>query len=194
MERPGSKLIPIGVSNRHLHLSEADLATLFGQGHPLTVKKDLSQPGQYAAEETVDLIGPKGTISKVRVLGPVRKQTQVEVSITDSFALGVTPPVRDSGSIEGSPAVRLKGPEGEVQLKQGVIVAKRHIHCTPEQAAALGVKDGESVSVSVEGERGLIFREVLVRVRSDFALEMHVDIDEANAAGLKNGDMVTLLK
>lgn len=194
MEKLGSKPIPIGVSNRHLHLSESDLHTLFGPGHPLTIKKELQQPGEFAAEETVDLVGPKGTIAKVRVLGPVRKQTQVEISFTDSFVLGVIPPVRDSGSVDGSPGLTLKGPNGELQLKQGVIAAKRHIHCTPEQAAELGVQNGGYVAVMVEGERGLIFQQVLVRVRDTFALEMHVDTDEANASGLKNGDKVYIVK
>lgn len=191
----GSLAIPVGVSNRHLHLSEADLQTLFGAGFQLTVKKDLAQPGQFAAEEVVDLIGPKGTIAKVRVLGPVRKQTQIEVSKTDSFVLGLNPPVRDSGAVSGTPGITIKGPKGQIELAEGVIIAKRHVHCTPEEAASLNVKDGDIVSVVVEGtDRSLVFGEVLIRVRKDFALEFHVDTDEANAASLKNGDRVYTVK
>lgn len=191
----GSLAIPVGVSNRHLHLSEADLYTLFGAGYKLTVKKELAQPGQYAAEEVVDLIGPKGTIAKVRVLGPVRRQTQIEVSKTDSFVLGLNPPVRDSGAVSGTPGLIVKGPIGQVELSEGVIIAKRHVHCTPEEAAKLGVKDGDIVSVAVEGtDRALIFGEVLIRARHDFALEFHADTDEANAASLKNGDRVYTVK
>lgn len=188
-------LIPVGVSNRHLHLSQADLDVLFGKGFQLTIKKDLGQPGQFAAEETVDVQGPKNTISRIRILGPTRKQTQIEVSLTDSFSLGITPPVRDSGSLAGSPGVIVKGPKGQIELKEGVVAAKRHIHCTPEEAIQLGVKDMDTVSVAVEGgERSLIFGDVLVRVRNDFALEFHVDTDEANAAGLKNGDQVRIVR
>lgn len=188
-------LIPVGVSNRHLHLSQADLDVLFGKGFQLTIKKDLGQPGQFAAEETVDVQGPKNTISRIRILGPTRKQTQIEVSLTDSFSLGITPPVRDSGSLAGSPGVIVKGPKGQIELKEGVVAAKRHIHCTPEEAIQLGVKDMDIVSVAVEGgERSLIFGDVLVRVRNDFALEFHVDTDEANAAGLKNGDQVRIVR
>lgn len=187
--------IPVGVSNRHLHLSQADLDVLFGKGFQLTIKKDLGQPGQFAAEETVDVQGPKNTISRIRILGPTRKQTQIEVSLTDSFSLGITPPVRDSGSLAGSPGVIVKGPKGQIELKEGVVAAKRHIHCTPEEAIQLGVKDMDTVSVAVEGgERSLIFGDVLVRVRNDFALEFHVDTDEANAAGLKNGDQVHIVR
>ncbi|HAH96865.1 MAG TPA: phosphate propanoyltransferase [Firmicutes bacterium] len=187
--------IPVGVSNRHLHLSQADLEVLFGKGYQLTVKKDLGQPGQFAAEETVDVQGPKNTISRIRILGPIRKQTQIEVSLTDSFTLGITPPVRDSGSLAGSPGVIVKGPQGQIELKEGVVAAKRHIHCTPEEAVQLGVKDMDIVSVAVKGgERSLTFGDVLVRVRNDFALEFHVDTDEANAAALKNGDLVHIVR
>jgi len=187
--------IPVGISNRHLHVSQADLEVLFGKGYQLTVKKDLAQPGQFAAEETVDVQGPKNVISKIRILGPVRKQTQIEISLTDSFTLGITPPVRDSGSLAGSPGIIVKGPQGQVELKEGVVAAKRHIHCTPEEAVQLGVKDMDIVSVAAKsGERSLIFGDVLVRSRHDFALEFHVDADEANAAGLKNGDLVHIVR
>ncbi|HAZ21519.1 MAG TPA: phosphate propanoyltransferase, partial [Firmicutes bacterium] len=135
------------------------------------------------------------TISRIRILGPIRKQTQIEVSLTDSFTLGITPPVRDSGSLAGSPGVIVKGPQGQIELKEGVVAAKRHIHCTPEEAVQLGVKDMDIVSVAVKGgERSLTFGDVLVRVRNDFALEFHVDTDEANAAALKNGDLVHIVR
>ncbi|HHV43049.1 MAG TPA: phosphate propanoyltransferase [Firmicutes bacterium] len=180
--------VQIGVSNRHIHLSKEDLATLFGEGHELTKIKDLSQPGQFATDEKVIIVGPKGAITGVRVLGPVRKATQVEISRTDSFALGVRPPIRDSGDLEGSPGIVVVGPKGSVQLTKGVIIAKRHIHMTPEDAANFGVVDKQIVSVKIPGERALIFDEVLIRVRDDFYLELHLDTDEANAAAVGNGD------
>ena len=185
--------VPVGVSNRHLHVSQADLETLFGKGAQLTVKKDLSQKGQYAAEETVTLIGPKGSIANVRILGPGRKRTQVEVSRTDCFALGINPPVRDSGDLEGSASLKIQGPAGSVELEAGAILAKRHIHMTPEDAQQLGLKDRDVVMVKVDGDRALIFDEVLVRVDPTFSLEMHIDTDEANAACLNNGDTVSIL-
>lgn len=184
------KPIAIGVSNRHLHLSQADLEALFGPGYELTVLKDLGQPGQYAAEETVTLVGPKGSISNVRVLGPVRSRTQVEVAMTDAYRLGVKPPVRDSGNLEGAAPITIEGPCGTVELDASVILAWRHIHMHTSDAKAYGVKDKDMVQVRVGGERGIIFENVLVRVRDDFALEMHVDTDEANAALLRNGEEV----
>lgn len=187
-------MLSVGISNRHLHLSAEDIETLFGKGYELTKFKDLSQPGQYAAEEKVDLVGPKGTLKGVRVLGPARKQTQVEISLTDSFVLGVKPPVRDSGDLEASPGVKIVGPKGEVDISEGVIVAGRHIHMHTDDAAKFGVEDRERVSVRTTGERSVLFENVLVRVHPTFALEMHVDVDEGNAAGLKNGDMVELIK
>ncbi len=187
-------MLSVGISNRHLHLSAEDIETLFGKGYELTKFKDLSQPGQYAAEEKVDLVGPKGTLKGVRVLGPARKQTQVEISLTDSFVLGVKPPVRDSGDLEASPGVKIVGPKGEVDISEGVIVAGRHIHMHTDDAAKFGVVDRERVSVRTTGERSVLFENVLVRVHPTFALEMHVDVDEGNAAGLKNGDMVELIK
>ncbi|HHY63291.1 MAG: phosphate propanoyltransferase [Bacillota bacterium] len=186
--------VPVGVSNRHLHLSRADLDTLFGEGYELTVRKDLSQRGQYASEETVDVVGPKGTISRVRVLGPVRKRTQVEISRTDSFKLGVQPPVRDSGDLDGSPGIKLIGPKAEITIPVGVIVAKRHIHMTPEEAERIGLKDKDIVMTKVNGARALIFDEVLVRVDDSYTWEFHIDTDEANAACLGNGDLVTIIK
>lgn len=185
--------IPVGVSNRHIHVSEADMAVLFGSGYKLKLFKDLKQPGQYAAEEKVDLVGPKGTISGVRVLGPTRGQTQIEISRTDSIKLGLNPPIRDSGDLKGSEPITLKGPEGSVELKEGVIIAHRHMHITPELAQKYGLQDKQLVSVSCDGPRALSFGNVLVRVSPQFSLEFHIDIDEANAALLGNNDEVTLL-
>lgn len=186
--------LPIALSNRHMHLGKEDLEKLFGEGHELTILKDLSQPGQYACEEVVDLVGPKGTIRGVRVLGPTRNSTQVEVSVSDCFKLGIQPVVRQSGDIKDSPGLKLVGPKGEVELKEGIIVAARHIHMHTEDAERFGVKDKDIVSVRTDGERGLVFEHVLVRAHKDFALEMHVDIEEGNAAGVKNRDMVELIK
>ncbi|SHJ55962.1 putative phosphotransacetylase [Anaerobranca californiensis DSM 14826] len=188
-----SKLIPVGVSNRHLHLSQEDIYTLYGQCYELKPLKELSQPGQYAAEETVTLQGPKGSIEKVRVLGPARKQTQVEISKTDSFILGIKPPVRDSGALANSSPITIIGPKGKVELKEGVILAQRHIHMHTTDAEELGLVDKQLVQVEVDGERGVIFKNVLVRVHESFALEFHIDTDEANAAGLANGDKVKIV-
>jgi putative phosphotransacetylase len=187
------KLVPVGISNRHLHLSQSDIEILFGEGHQLTVFKDLKQPGQYACDEKVDLVGPKGIIKGVRVLGPARKQSQIEVSITDSFVLGVKPPVRGSGDLVGSPGVKMVGPKGEVVLAEGVIAAERHIHMHTSEAETFGLKDRDTVSVKVDGHRGVVFENVLVRVHPEFALEFHVDVDEGNAAGLQNGMEVEIL-
>lgn len=186
--------LPIAMSNRHIHLSPEHLETLFGAGYELTKFKDLSQPGQFAANEKVDIVGPKGTLKGVRVLGPCRGKTQIEISRTDSFVLGIYPPVRDSGDIKGTPGAKIIGPKGEIEIEEGVIIAARHIHMHPDDAKEFGVKDKDRVRVKVEGERGLIFDNVLVRVRDDFALEMHVDIDEGNAAGINNGDLVEIVE
>ena len=187
-------LVPVGISNRHLHLSQQDLYTLFGAGYELTPLKDLSQTGQYAAEETVTLVTKKSSIQNVRILGPVRPETQVEISKTDAFALGIKPPVRDSGSIDNSESLVLIGPKGAAMLEKGVILALRHIHMNEEDAAGLGLKDKDTVSVKTSGERGVVFENVLVRVRKDFVLEMHIDTDEANAADLSNGQKVQIYK
>jgi putative phosphotransacetylase len=192
------KKLPIkaGVSNRHVHLSQEHLEILFGKGYELTPIKDLGQPGQYAAKEKVILVGPKGAIEGVRVLGPVRKATQVEISKTDAFKLGVNPPIKDSGDHEGSVGLTLVGPKGTVILERGVILAKRHIHMTPEEAEAFGVKDKDIVMVYCEGTGGrkTIFDDVLVRVSKSYALEFHVDTDEANAAMLSNNDPVYIIE
>jgi len=186
--------VPVGVSNRHVHLSKEHLAILFGEGAELTPKKMLSQTGQFAAEETVTIEGPKRSIANVRILGPVRGQTQVEISRTDAFALGIDAPVRDSGSLEGTPGIKIIGPKGSITIDEGVIIAQRHIHMDEAAAERFGVKDKDIVSVVVDGPRALVFRNVLVRVRSDFVLDMHIDTDEANAAGLANGDIVKVYR
>ena len=186
--------IPVGISGRHVHVSRADLDILYGKDYQLQKMKDLSQPGQFACNETVDIVTPKGGFNRVRILGPERKQTQVEVSLTDSVKLGLKPPVRDSGSLDGSPGIKIIGPAGEIDLDSGVIVAYRHIHMTPADAQKFGVKDKEIVKVRCQGERGLIFDQVLIRVHETFALEMHIDTDEGNAAMAKTGDVVELIK
>ena len=172
----------VETSARHAHVSRAALDVLFGQGHELTNKKDLSQPGQFACEEKIEVVGPKGSV-KMSILGPCRPESQVEVSYTDARALGIVPPVRESGDIAGTPGVKLVGPRGEVELENGVIVAKRHIHMTPEDAEALGVSDKEIVSVKLNTARPTVYGDVVVRVSPKFALAMHIDTDESNAAG-----------
>ncbi|WP_434798829.1 phosphate propanoyltransferase [Terrisporobacter vanillatitrophus] len=185
--------LPIALSNKHIHLSQADVETLFGAGYELTHKKDLSQPGQYACEEMVEVVGLKGS-TKMRVLGPTRPESQVEVSLADARGLGLAVPVRQSGDVEGTPGCKLVGPKGEVELGRGVIVASRHIHMSLEDAEKFGVKDKDIVSVQTQGERALLFNNVLVRANASFALEMHVDLEEGNAAGVKNGELVELVK
>lgn len=187
------KMIPAALSNRHLHLAQEHIDLLFGENYNLCTLKDLSQPGQFACEEKVDLIGPKGEIKGIRVLGPARPQTQIEVSVSDSFLLGVKPPIRDSGDIDDSPGVTLRGPKGEVQLDKGVIIAARHIHMHSSDAEKYNVKDKDRVKVRTSGERALIFENVLVRVSPKYALEMHLDTDEGNAANLTNGSLVELI-
>lgn len=189
------KSITVGISNRHIHVTEGDFKALFGADAKPTIKKDLAQPGQYAYEEVVTLEGPKGKIDKVRILGPYRKQTQIEVSIADSIKLGVTPVVRDSGKLDATPGLKVTGPKGSVTLTAGVIVAKRHIHMTTAEAAELAVTDNELVRVraGIGGGRELVFEQVLCRVSDSFALEAHFDIEEANAAQLKNGDKVFIV-
>lgn len=189
-----AKQITAGVSARHVHISREHLDILFGEGYELTVMKDLSQPGQFASNEKVDIVSEKGTFKGVRILGPERKQTQVEVSLSDAMKLGLKAPVRDSGDVQNSPGITIVGPKGSVQLDQGVIVAMRHIHMTPTDAAEFGVSDKEIVQVRCGGERGLLFDNVLIRVNDAFALEMHLDTDEANAAMCKTGDTMELIK
>ena len=185
--------VPIGVSNRHIHLDRKDMDILFGQGSELTFKKELGQPGQYACEETVTLRGPKGELSRVRVLGPLRSESQVEMSVTDGFALGVRPPIRESGKLEGTPGVTIVGPKGTIEKDTGAIAALRHIHLTPEDARRMGVRDKQMVKVEIGGLRGGVFHNVLIRVSEQFAPEMHIDVDEANAFGVKNGDRAYII-
>ena len=189
-----SKTVPVGVSARHIHLSQEHIETLFGKGYELTEFKPLSQPGQYAANETVAVIGTKGQFDKVRILGPARKATQLEISRTDSFAIGVKAPVRESGNIEGTPGITIKGPAGEVTIDEGVIVAARHIHFHTSDAEKWGIKDKDLLKVRVGGERGVVFENVIARVSDSFALDMHIDTDEANAAGIKNGDTAEIVE
>lgn len=186
--------VSIGVSNRHVHLSRTDMDVLFGPGSVLRRKKAMKQPGQFAAEETVTLQGPKGGLSKVRVLGPLRGETQIEVSVADGFTLGISPPLRMSGRLEDTPGVEIVGPRGRVRKDRGVIVALRHIHMPPETAARLGLSNGEDVDVEVAGDRGGVMRRVVVRAAADSAVEMHIDVEEANAFCLKNDDLVRIRK
>ena len=180
----------VETSARHVHVSQADLETLFGAGYQLTPKKDLSQPGQYACAERVDVVGPKRTLTGVSILGPVRKETQVEISLTDARSIGVNAPIRESGDTAGSGACKLVGPCGEVELTQGVIAAKRHIHMTPADAAEMDVKDKDVVCVKVVTDgRSTIFGDVVVRVNENFALAMHIDTDESNAAACGRNQM-----
>ncbi|MBQ6718502.1 MAG: phosphate propanoyltransferase [Clostridia bacterium] len=187
--------VPVGVSNRHIHLSTADLETLFGKGYELTPIKDLSQPGQFACKETLTIVGPSlRPIENVRVLGPVRKASQVEISRTDSFTLKVKPPVRESGDIAGSAPITIIGPKGVVTLSEGCIIANRHIHMSTDEGAQFGLSDGDYVDVEVSGARRTKFYDVQVRVHKDFRLEMHIDTDDANAAGIGNGAIVKIVK
>ncbi len=191
-----SNEIPVGISNRHIHLNKDDLETLFGKGYELTPIKELSQPGQYACKETLTLVGPSmRSIENVRVLGPLRKASQVEISVTDSFVLKVKPPVRESGKTEGSAPVTIIGPKGIVVLKEGCIIANRHIHMSPADAAHFGVKDGDYIDVDAfSGTKRTRWFDVQIRVNDAFRLEMHVDTDDANAVGFKNGSTVTVAK
>ncbi|MBN2498904.1 MAG: phosphate propanoyltransferase [Deltaproteobacteria bacterium] len=185
---PADRSIPVALSARHAHLSQQHVEVLFGPGYTLTPRSDLSQPGQFAAEETIEVVGPKRSIPKVRVLGPARALSQVELAFTDGIVLGINLPVRLSGDVAGTPGAHLIGPRGAVKLTEGCIVAMRHIHATPQDAERLGVEDGQIVYVRFPGPRGLVFDEVIVRVSPDFATELHLDTDEGNAAGIRSGD------
>ncbi len=178
------KTVLVEISARHLHVTKEHLEVLFGKGHELTHKKDLSQPGQFACEERVQIVGPKGTLN-ASILGPERPDTQVELSLTDARTIGVVAPIRESGDVKGSAACKLVGPCGEVELECGVIAAKRHIHMTPEDAAKYSLADNQNVKVAVKTNgRSLIFDDVVVRVSEKYALAMHIDTDEANAAAV----------
>lgn len=176
--------VPVGISNRHIHLSQADLDQLFGAGYQLTPMKELSQPGQFACKETVTICGPKGAIEKVRVLGPVRKETQIEIVAGDCFKLGVKAPAKLSGDLAGTPGITVVGPKGSVQTAQGLIVAQRHIHMAPADAQAYGVQDGQIVKIRVGGLRGGLYDNVAIRVTTSSKLECHLDTEEANAMGV----------
>ena len=183
--------IELEVSGRHVHVTEAQAQALFG--HKLTPDRPLSQPGQFLAKERVSVIGPKGRFDNVAVLGPERKEAQVEISLTDARQLGLKPPVRASGSVAGSPGAQITGPLGSISLQQGVIAAQRHIHMTPEDAARMGVQDKQIVKLQVYTARPLIFEDVLVRVHKDYATFVHLDYDEANACGFQKGDLGRIL-
>ncbi len=183
--------IELEASGRHVHLTKAQSHALFG--HSLTEKRPLSQPGQFLAKERVTLIGPKGQLENVAVLGPERKEAQVEISLTDGRLLGVQPPIRLSGSVSGTPGITVVGPMCQLQLRQGLIAAKRHIHLTPEKAMLLGVEDKQVVRLQTFTDRPLIFHDVVVRVSPEFADYVHLDYDEANACGWKNGDLGRIL-
>lgn len=187
-------LVPVSISARHIHLKREDLDILFGANYNLTKVKDISQPGQFAAEEKVIIVGPKGKIENVRVLGPVRKESQVEISVRDARTLGVKAEIRQSGNHKGTPGLTIIGPRGSIEILQGCIVAERHIHMMPEDAVSFGVTNGQKVFVKVNSERGGILDNVFIRVREDFALDMHVDVDDSNAFLIKNGDMLEILK
>lgn len=192
-EREACK-VPVGISNKHLHLNREDLDILFGKGYELTEKSKLNQPGQFASNETVTIRGPKGEFENVRILGPLRPKTQVEISITDGFRLGVKAPIKESGKLDNTPGIELIGPKGSIKISHGTIVALRHIHMLPEQAEKLGLNDKDVVEVETCGERRSIMGNVLVRVTGTSYLEMHIDVDEANSCALKNDDYVIVHK
>lgn len=186
--------VPVGISARHVHLERQHLDILFGKDYQLTFLKALSQPGQFAAQETVEIIGPKGTLPSVRILGPERKQTQVEVAMTEARKLGIKPLVRTSGELSGTPGITIRGPKGEITIQEGVIIADRHIHMTPEDARRYYVKDGQKVKVLIDGEKGGIMHNVTIRVSDKYALDCHIDTDDASAFLISQGQIVTIVR
>lgn len=186
--------IEVEASGRHVHLCKEHIDLLFGKDYELTNIKDLSQPGQYACKERVTIIGPKGSLNNVIVLGPARKATQVEISLTDATVLGIKAPVKESGNIEGTPGITISTERASITVYEGVIVAKRHIHITPEDAEKFGVKDKEIVGAKIYGSRPLIFDDVVIRVSKDFRTFMHIDYDEANACGFTKGTLCRIVK
>jgi len=188
------KLVPVSLSNRHIHVTKEHLEILFGEGHELTKTKDLSQPGQFACDEKVDIVGPKSTLKGVRILGPVRPETQLEISLYDARTMGVDGIVRPSGNIKGTPGCTIIGTKGQVEIKEGVIVASRHVHLHTSDSEKFGLKDKDIVKVKVGKERGVIFENVMVRVHPTYALDMHIDIEEGNAAGIGNGTMGEIIR
>jgi propanediol utilization protein len=193
-ESSETNMVPLGISNRHVHLSEKDLESLFGKGAELSKIKDLSQPGQFACKECVTLVGPKGCIENVRILGPTRPQTQIELLAGDCFKLGVKAPLKMSGKLDGTAGLVICGPKGSENLREGVIVAKRHIHMTPEDAERFNCTDNEIVKVECCGERGGILDNVVVRVTKASKLDFHIDTEEANGMGIKDSDKVKIIK
>lgn len=186
--------VKIEVSARHAHLSKEDVKNLFGLDYELKELKKLSQADDFASQETVVISTAKGSLEKVRIVGPIREKTQVEITKTEARELGLNPPLRISGNVKGSEKITIIGPMGEVELSEGAIIAQRHLHASPSEAEPLGIKDGEKVSIKVEGERGLIFGEVVVRVKDGFQLRLHIDTDEANAAGVMGGELGEIIK
>ena len=185
--------VPVEISARHIHISEKDLRRLFGKNYQLHQLRKLSQASEFAARETLDIFNGPRVLRKVRIVGPPRKETQVELSLTDTFYLGIEAPLRLSGHLEGTPGITLLGPKGRLKIKKGVIVAKRHLHCSPQEAKKLGLKNKMAISVKIAGKRGLIFNNVIVRVKEGFHLAAHLDTDEGNAAGIiKKGKGIIL--
>lgn len=193
MTKNTSWQIPVGVSNRHVHLSREHLEILFGEGYNLTPMKDLGQPGQFAAKETLYIVGSKNGLQGVRIIGPIRNKTQIEISRTDSFALGVKAPLRESGNLPGTPGCVLVGPKGTVILDEGVIIAERHVHLSKEQAEEMGLHDKDRVNITIGGERSITYNKVLVRAGYGHEKEFHLDTDEANAASTNSGETVELV-
>ena len=186
--------VPVGITARHVHVTKQHMEALFGSGAQLTVFKNISQPGQYAANEKVSLAGPKGRIDNVRILGPFRKQTQIEASLSDLRRLGLDAPIRESGNLQGSSGVTIIGPKGSVIINEGLILMERHIHMTPQVADAYAVHNGQKVMIRAGGPKGGMLDNVFIRVRDDFALDTHIDTDDASALGLSNGDLVEIIK
>ncbi len=193
LQKTGRIFVPVASSARHVHLCRADVERLFGAGYRLQRLKDLSQPGQFACKEQVTVVGPRGQLERVRVLGPERKATQVEVSLTDTFGLGIKAPVRMSGKTQGTPGCKLVGPAGSIELSEGVIVAARHLHLSAAQAARFGLRDGQPVRLRAEGERATVLENVIVRAGDGHDMEVHIDTDEANAIAMAGSTMMEIL-